>query len=179
MNDTRLTTLVEHTFSRSDFAYRIGVLKEFLEFLFFASKGTQVTKETVDAFEKEGHPVADVAFLRSLPESFFAGLTKDSFHKELDQLADAAAKLPTLSLTIPVMLDAENRDAVGAWVRKELGKEVVLDIASDPEVSVGCQIVWHDKLHDFGFDHYLDASREKVDETIARAIPKATLFGKS
>ncbi len=177
MNDTRLTTLVEHTYSRADFAYRIGVLKEFLSFMFFTAHESHVTKEVVDAFEKEKHPVEDVAFLRSLPGTFFEGLTQESFNEELTHLSEAAQKLPTLSLTIPIMLDDENRAAVWAWVRKELGHDVMLDISSDTDVSVGCQIVWHDQLHDFGFDHYLAVNREKVEESIARVVPRAPLFG--
>ncbi len=71
MSDTRLTTLIENTYSRADFAYRIGVLKEFLAFMFFTAREGRVTKEVIDAFEKEKHSVADIAFLRSLPEAFF------------------------------------------------------------------------------------------------------------
>lgn len=173
MNDTRLTTLVEHTFSHADFAYRIGVLKEFLSFLFFTEKGDRVTNDTIAAFEKKGHPVADITFLHSLPGSFFEGFTKDSFNDDLDRLAKETEKLPTLSLTMPVMLDDENQKAIGAWVRKELGKNVVLDLASDPEVGVGCEIVWKDQLHDFSFDYYLKANQQKVEESIARVVPRA------
>ena len=169
--------LVEHTYSRADFAYRIGVLKEFLSFLFFTAQKTQVTKDVLDDFEKDKHPIADIAFLRSLPGAFFEGLTQESFEKELTRLSEDAQKLPTLSLTIPIMLDDENRASVWAWVRKELGHEVMLDISSDTDVAVGCQIVWHDQLHDFGFDHYLDVHREQVEESIARVVPRAPLFG--
>ncbi len=177
MSDTRLAALVEHTYSRADFAYRIGVLKEFLAFMFFTMHKDQVTKEVIDAFGKEKHPVAYVIFLRSLPETFFEGFTRDSFNEELDHLSEAAQKLPTLSLTIPIMLDAENRALVWAWVRKELGHDVMLDITSDTEVAIGCQIVWRDQLHDFGFDHYLGTHREKIEESIARVVPRAPLFG--
>ncbi len=90
-----------------------------------------------------------------------------------------AEKLPTLSLTITIMLDTENRAAVWAWVRKELGHDVMLDISSDTEIAVGCQIVWRDQLHDFGFSHYLDVNREKIEEDIARVVPRAPLFGHS
>ena len=177
MNDARLAAFIEHTYSRADFAYRIGVVKEFLSFLFFTERKDEVTNEAIESFEKKGHPVADTAFLRSLPKPFFEGLTKDSFNKELDRLAEAAEKLPTLSLTMPVMLDDENREAIGAWVRKELGKDVVLNLASDPEVGVGCQIVWNSQLHDFGFDHYLEANRKKVEDGIARIVPRAPSLG--
>ncbi|MHB1163595.1 MAG: hypothetical protein ACYCZZ_03720, partial [Minisyncoccota bacterium] len=131
MSDTRLAILIEHTYSHADFAYRIGVLKEFLAFMFFTMHQERVTKEVVDAFGKEKHPVEDTTFLRSLSETFFEGFTRDSFNEELDQLSEAVQKLPTLSLTIPIMLDAENRAAVWAWVRKELGHDVMLDITSD------------------------------------------------
>lgn len=179
MNDSHLTTLIEHTFSRADLAYRIGVLKEFLEFLFFKANESRVSKESIDAFEKKGHAVADLSFLRSLPDSFFEGFTKNSFYGELDRLSAAMQKLPMLALTIPVMLDSENRDAIGAWVRRELGKDVLLDLSTDPEIGVGCQMVWHDQLHNFDFDHYLEANREKIEERIARTVPRAPFFARS
>jgi hypothetical protein len=179
MTDPRLATLVEHTFSRADLAYRIGVLKEFLEFMFFKAHATKVSKEVMEAYEKKGHAVADLAFLRSLPGSFFDDLTQESFYAALDGLSAAAQKLPMLALTIPVMLDSENRDAIGAWVRRELGKDVLLDLSTDPEVGVGCQMVWHDQLHDFDFDHYLEANREKIEERIARTVPRAPFFARS
>lgn len=173
MDDARLATFVEHTYSRAAFAYRIGVLKEFLEFAFFTAHYERITGEAIDAFGKDGRPVADIAFLRSLPAPFFDGLTQASFSAELDRVADAVRALPTLSLTVPVMLDDEGRDAVGAWVRKEVGRDVMLDLSIDPDIAAGCQVVWHDRLYDFSLDHYLGASRTAFDERVRAALSPA------
>lgn len=173
MTDSRLTALLARTYSRADLAYRIGVLKEFLEFAFYHAHSKAVDAGTLEAFEKEGHAVGDLTFLRSLPESFFEGLSRDSFYDELAKLSDASEHMPIFALTVPVMFDLEARAAIGGWVRTHLGEAVLLDISVDPHIGVGCQFVWHDRLHDLSFDANLSANKPAVDRYLGQALGAA------
>ena len=173
MSTTPLSILVATTYSRADLAYRIGLLREFLEFAFFSSNTTEITKDVLAAFEEKGHAVADIEFLRTLPLTFFETFTKESFYAELDALTVQSQKLPTLTLTVPVVLDLASREALGVWVRKEVGPEVLLEISTDAGIATGCQIVWGNTLYDFGFDHALHTTKSVVEKNIAERVTAA------
>lgn len=170
MTTSPLSVLVAMTYSRADLAYRIGLLKEFLEFVFFTSHGTKVTKETLALFEERGHVIADIEFLRSLPVLFFDPFTEESFYAELDRLTQEFQKLPVVTLTVPVVLDLESREMLGMWIRKVLSEEVLLDISIDAGIATGCQVVWKNQLHDFGFDYFLSAAETEVRKYISERV---------
>jgi len=170
MISTPLTTLASCTYSRADLAYRIGLLREFLEHVFFTAHDSGVTKEALESFEKTGRSVADIEFLRALPLAFFASFTQESFYEDLQTIMKDSRNLPTLSLTVPVSFDPEGREALGEWARKEIGKDVLLDLSIDAGISVGCQIVWQNQLHDFGFDHYLHESGNELTDALLKKV---------
>ena len=105
MTRALLDTLTEHTYSRSDFAYRLNLIREFLEFVFFTKRDVRASREVVGAFASHSNnPTADIAYLQSLPSSFLETFTQESFYATLDQLAEECTQLQTLSLTLPVVL---------------------------------------------------------------------------
>lgn len=178
MTNTPLSVLIERTYSRADLAYRIGLLREFLGFAFFTRHEKNVTKETLEAFEQKNHAEVDIEFLRSLPVTFFDAFTQESFYSVLDDLAKESQQLPTITLTVPVVLDASSKEALGVWVRKEIGEEVLLDLSTDATLATGCQIVWGNTLHDFGFDRALEQKRAEVEKHIEERViasPVATV----
>ena len=156
MTTALFSSFVAQTYSRSDFAYRISLLREFLEFVFFTTRTSHVGNESLDQFTAAGaRPVSDIAFLRALPMPFFEVFTQDSLYTVLDKLSQEAKQLPTLSLTLPVVLSQSDREMIGAWVRTALGNDVLIEVDVDRTVAVGCRLVWNNQHHNYDFDHYL------------------------
>ncbi len=155
MIDEQLNMLVRSTYRQSDLAYRIGLLREFLEFVFFVQQAERVSAESVAQFARSGHRKdADIGFLQQQPPTFFVSFAKETFNHTLDQLADAAKRLPTLQLTVPVVLTREDVEVIGLWVRKTIREGMLVEFSVDPAIVAGCQIVWQDQLHDFGIDYF-------------------------
>ncbi len=50
MTNGLLGIFIEHTYSRSDFAYRISLLREFLEFIFFTKHDARVGNDAIEQF---------------------------------------------------------------------------------------------------------------------------------
>jgi len=172
-----LATLPEHIYSRSDVAYRTSLVREYLEFVFFTKRDSAVTSSSLDAFATAGtRSVADIAFLREIPISFFETLTPDTFYSALETLTQDAKLMPTLSLSVPVVLAADDVEALGKWLRHSVDPHLLIDIDVDPAIAVGCRLVWQNRRHDYSIDHFFQLKRSLLDQLVtghASAAPSA------
>ncbi len=167
-----LTEITTQVYSRSDVAYRIGVLKEFFEFVFFTAHATNVNQDVIKSFsQKDERPHTDIVFLESLSASFFEEFSSESFHQKLNSISDEVDNLPTLSIVVPIVLGPKQIESIGKWARLEVSPDVLLDVDIDQSISVGCQIVWHSKLHEFGFEYYLEEHRLELENKIRQTMP--------
>ncbi|OGG48222.1 hypothetical protein A2678_01405 [Candidatus Kaiserbacteria bacterium RIFCSPHIGHO2_01_FULL_53_31] len=174
MTRALLDTLTEHTYSRSDFAYRLNLIREFLEFVFFTKRDVRASREVVGAFASHSNnPTADIAYLQSLPSSFLETFTQESFYATLDQLAEECTQLQTLSLTLPVVLARADVDAIGVWARRNVSSSLMITVDIDRTVSVGCRIIWNNQLHDFGFDQYVTQHETALRTSIHTKIEQS------
>ncbi len=146
---------MQYTYVRSHLLYRISLLGEFFDFIFFTENASIIDYSSIDRFvSQREESQQDADFLKTLPQTFMDIFTRDSFHEKLHDMSEELQKLPTLSLTVPVKFQFEQTDVIGKWVRKVIGNDVMLDISIDTDVSVGCRFVWKDVLHDFSLEHY-------------------------
>ncbi len=169
-----LEALTAQTYSRSDFAYRLSLVRELLEYLFFIKRSVSVTTETVKEFAAQSKkPLEDIAFLQSLPASFLTAFTQDSFYHQLDELVLASRQLQTLSLTVPVALTRADVEAIGRWAHEHVDPRLLIDIDIDPSIAVGCRIGWSNRLYDFSFEHYLTVQKKELQARFAqlRSVP--------
>ncbi|HFC10963.1 MAG TPA: hypothetical protein ENJ75_02110 [Candidatus Kaiserbacteria bacterium] len=167
MTDELRTLLGTQTYNRADVAYHIGVLKEFLEYLFFTEHVSSPNQDTIASFaQKKEYGEQDTFFLERLPESFFKVFSQESFYKKLEQLADEAKNLPTLSLVVPVVLKPKQISEIGTWAREKILDNILLDIDVDPTISAGCQIVWNDILYDFGLNRQIKNHQTEIENTV-------------
>lgn len=167
MIDEQLTTLVHSTYRQSDMAYRIGLLKEFFEFVFFVQHEESPTTESINQFiHSHRLPDSDSGFLQQQSAKFLESFSKDTFNYELDQLAIKTKHLPTLQLAVPVIFSREDVEILGQWVRKNIRKDMLLEFSIDPGIVAGCQIAWQDKLHDFSIEYFFARYGESLRQTL-------------
>lgn len=163
MTNRLLTLLIKNTYRRSDIAYQISLVREFLEHVFFVKRDTSVSDKAVEDFLVQSQKtVVEAAMLRVLPHEFFDSFTQASFYEALDQLVEEVRKLKTLSLTVPVVLAHSDVEAVGVWARSAIDSQLLIDIDVDPTLAVGCRVGWNNRLHDFSLEYLLTRRRDAL-----------------
>ena len=173
MTNPFLKTFTEHTYSRTDFAYGVSLLREFFEFIFFTKHDASASRDGIEHFAAYSKkPLADIVFLRTLPSSFLGAFTQESLYEMLNRLSEDAKQLKTLSLTVPIALSRADVEAIGMWAHREVDLDLLIDVDVDPSIAVGCRLVWNNQLHDFSFDHYLTENQTALHERFAQSVPK-------
>ncbi len=163
MSRETLHLITKDTYRRSDFAYRLSLVREFFEYAFFTKRVTSASVSVVDDFAAATSKTpAEAAFLKSLPDSFLHTMTQASFYAELDALEDDYKKLDTITLTVPVFFPENDVAEIGQWVRREVAEDLVLECTVDPAMVAGCRVAWRSRVYDFSFEHYFEKARERV-----------------
>ena len=176
MTNSSLKIFTEHTYSRSDFAHNISLVREFFEFIFFTKRDASPEKDSIEQFAAYSKkPFADIAFLRTLPPSFLDIFTKESLYETLKRLSEESRQLKTLSLTVPIVLSREDVTAIGMWAHQEVDPDLLIDIDVDPSIAVGCRLVWNNRLHDFSFNRYLAESQDALHKRLAQVKEVSTV----
>ncbi len=166
-----LTPLIEHTYIRTDVVYRLSLIGEFLDFVFFTDGATVVTKETFTRFATQrSNPKKDNDFLQALSSSFWEQFTRDSFQQTLIHLKEELSRTPIIPLTIPVDLSEEYITPIGKFVRTIAGENMLVDVSIDPTLATGCQFVWKDQMHDFSFTHYVEIHRSELTTQLSALL---------
>lgn len=172
MSNSPLTSLIQYTYVRSTIIYRISLLSEFFDFVFFtAHDNSNVDKDIIEKFAiSRKEPQKDIDFLKALPQTFVDMFTRDSFHTILQDMSDELQKFPVLSIVLPVEFSVEHTDEIGKWAREAIASNIVLDISVDTSISVGCRFVWENNMHDFSIEHYFSLHKEDLDTQITSHV---------
>lgn len=171
MTKLLLAPFLQHTYIRSNLVYRISLLTEFLNFVFFTDNDKGVKENTIEQFAKNSRESPrDISFLKTLPQSFLEAFTRDSFREELDNISKELEHLPVLSITVPIALPFEHIEAIGQWIRNVINPNSMLDISVDSTISAGCMFVWKDILYDFSLEHYLNLHKKEIYTQIVSSL---------
>ena len=104
-NEESFSHLVRESGTRSDVLYKIELLKEFFEFIFFKGYATFASEAAIAVFAKEhGRSTDDGAYLSTLQGAFLEGWTEQNFYGILADFERRAKTAPALELVIPVAL---------------------------------------------------------------------------
>lgn len=167
MTNSVLDALIPITYRQSDLAYRLGLLREFLEFVFFTQQTAQVGSEAVSGFSSVGpHDANDLAFLRSLPPELYASFTSSTFYDALDRALSDAKALSTVRLTVAVLLPSEEVEVMGKWMREVVGDRTLFELSINPEIGAGCQLLWQNALHDYSLEQRLREHEQELYQRI-------------
>lgn len=71
-------------------------------------------------------------------------ITPEDWQKELDSLR-------VLKMTIASDPTRNNILIYGAWIKKNIGEDVIMDITIDSRIVAGAQIVWNGKYKDYAY----------------------------
>lgn len=163
MNDTLLAPVVAETYVRTDVTYRLGLVRAYLEWVFFTEHATGPSAALLEKHSTEARvSVIDSGFLHGLPESFWKSFGPETLYTELDRLAETVAKFPTLRMTVGIAFLHPQTEAVGVWARRAVHPQVLLEFETDREIGAGCQIVWRDHVHDYTFARAMQDKREAL-----------------
>lgn len=175
MSRDLLTLLTRDTYRRSDFAYRLSLIREFLEYVFFTKRALRAQAALADEFGAYGQKSpAETAFIKSLPDAFLGTITQASMYEALTALESEYKKLDAITLTVPVLFPENDVAEIGQWVRKEVGDDVVLEFTIDPAVVAGCRVAWRSRVYDFSFEHYAAQARENIRAKLLQKSGTAT-----
>ncbi len=174
MNEKILHTFfLQSSYTHSELLHKVGVVKEFLEFVFFTKNQSCADEALIERWEDEGSvEQKDMVLLRSFHEDFWKLFSRDFFYEILDSVSEDVKKLPVLPITVPVDLPEQNIIGIGKWVRSEIDKQMLLDVDIDQSLSVGCQFVWKDKLHDFSLSHFFNRQQKEIHQILHSQIKK-------
>jgi len=171
MIDEVFAFFISATYSRSDFSYRVSLLRELLEFAFFTKQSQSVTSDTISAFATSSNTATqDIEFLRLMPLTALAAFTATTFYADLDELTKKGASAPTFSLSVPVSFSPKEITDIGLWARETLNSETLLELNVDPSLAAGCQFAWGNKLHDFSLDSYFGEHDTELKAAILQSV---------
>ncbi len=172
MISSQLALLIQHTYVRSHLMYRISLLGEFFDFVFFTKNSSVLDANIIDLFASESkESQQDIDFLKMLPQTFMDAFARDSFREILSSMLEELQNLTVFSISVPVKFQLEQTDKIGKWVRNTLNNDIILDISIDSDISVGCQFVWKNILYDFSLKHYIELHKKELHTNLMSALP--------
>ncbi len=163
MNDIT-KELFKNVYTKSDFYRQSAILVEFLEFSYFSKPIKEPTKKNLKIFlkNKELNEFKSNSFaVLKLGDDFFKKFNKDNFYNLLKESEKEMEKFPTLVLYVPVSFPQEEIVKLGFWFRKNIDKDIFLDLKIDSSVLAGCMFVFRDKFYDLSFKKLLKEKREE------------------
>lgn len=112
-----------------------------------------LTKDQVDILKHE----IDI-LMNSKYQSKRSELVRESTLQELEKRngdlenwKQEIENLRVLNLTLACEPTRANILNYGAWIKKNIGKDVIMDITVDPKIIAGAQIVWNGKYKDYAY----------------------------
>lgn len=148
--DTILEKLCATTVTAADMRRRVALLGECVEEVMFqGSDGSLIDALRVCVKDKGNE--ADIKALDTVLPVVAKSVTGSKVGSFLDRLSKSVAALEAVPLYVPAELPEAELLLIGAWFRKEISPQALLEVHVDPQVAGGCAVVWKDQYHEFSF----------------------------
>lgn len=92
---------------------------------------------------------ADTAAVSGWGSAWVGEATVGSLHNFLEAIQAWVKALPELTIYVPTALDSAGEAIIGAWCRKEVAPNLMLDIQVEATVIGGCAFVTGGHFHDY------------------------------
>ncbi|OGG30044.1 hypothetical protein A3A63_01845 [Candidatus Gottesmanbacteria bacterium RIFCSPLOWO2_01_FULL_46_9] len=158
MNDQELfQAIIDTSFVKTDVMRRTRIIREFLEQKFY----TPGEKRGLTAFlEHTNTSDDDMKIMEHWGEPFFNSFTKENAYDLLENVKGRMNDLPTINLYVPLTLGPTDIPRLGAWCRKNIDKNILIELHVEPSTFGGCAFAWNGIYMDYSLRHYL---RKRLD----------------
>jgi hypothetical protein len=167
MNDQELTDkLLATAYTKGDLLRRLGVMRSFLEQLYFTPKQLPL-KEYLDQRKTSD---GDAPALLGLGDQFFSAFNRENVYTMLDLMAKKVSNLPTVVVYLPGEIDSSESEKVGTWMRKNVRNDLLLDLKTDVTMVGGCGVVCEGIWHDLSLRYWMKKKQSQIIETIGKYV---------
>lgn len=135
--DQIINTILQNTYTLSQFKKRLQILQSTFQQQFFHSLIT------------ENLTPKDNQWLQSLPKSFMDAFNKDNLTQNLSSLSSKINSTPILTVYLPIDVSDEVLDQIGNKVRQNFGANLLLDVKYNPILIAGCALSWKGIYKDY------------------------------
>lgn len=158
MNDI-LTTILNDTFSLTQYKTRVRLLKSNLLKTFFGGEN-----ETTLPSPQE------LQWLKALPENFYQKFNKDNVYQIFSDLDKEIAKLSTLTICLTFEPDDATLSNLGAFARKMFGHLLILDIKLDPRLIAGAALIWKGVYKDYSLRAKIEEKKSEISQSFKKFL---------
>ncbi len=151
MQNTTLDTFLATTYTTSQIKRRLTALQFFLNSKIFG--GTKSLTNIV---------VKDQYWIGSLGDNFFNAFNKKTISKELRELGEDLQKVPVLTILVPVELPEDKLSELGAWVRDQFKKQLILEVKINPGLIGGCALIWKGVYKDYSVKASIQVQQKEI-----------------
>jgi hypothetical protein len=153
-----LKKLLEGSLDRGVLFRRIGVVRQYLEQVYF----TPENKSFLEWCESANMNPDDMESLCGLDEDFWSSFAKDTMYDMVETLRKQIGDLPTIGLYVPFELKNGECHAVGKWLRDNINPTLVLDIHKDESIVGGCAITAAGMWRDYSLRYYMRKKQAEI-----------------
>lgn len=160
MNENKLLDqLIKVSQTKTDITRRLRLLREFLENKYYSKK-----KLTLESFLKTAKcSREDATALSSLSSDFYKSFTKGSTYPLLSKMEKLLNNQDIIHLYTPYEFPPEEKERLGRWFKVNVRKDVILEIAADPKLTLGFAFAYKGVYHNFALKYFLDKNRRQIN----------------
>lgn len=136
--------LLAGTYTRMDALRRLRILKQLLESRLFGS----ISQPTLSP--------DDSVWISGVDENLFGFFTRENLYKLCDDMEDRIKKIEVLTVYLPFELPERELVNLGEHLRKDYGKNFLIEIKFDPGLIGGCSLVWHSIMKDYSIKKMME-----------------------
>lgn len=167
MNDI-LATILQNTFSLTQFKSRLRLLKSHFLQVFFGGEPDPTYNPALN-LNKPG--LNDSDWLESLPPVFYQKFTKDNIYDIFSAIEKTGSNLPILTLYLPFEPNEATQNQLGTMTRTAFNfPTLLLDIKLDPNLIAGPALSWKGIYKDYSLRAKLAEKRQDLSKEFRRFL---------
>lgn len=159
-----------NTHTVADLYRRLGLLHECLEEVLFHRRvaGSVFSlRDSLALCAKEAGNQEDAQAILQWGEEVWGNFTEHNLVEEMVSLKNELLTLPILTVYVPVQFTPDAEAVLGVWCKEHIGKNLMLELLIDPNVTGGCAFVSHDTFHDYSLKRAFDSNKGIVAELLS------------
>lgn len=158
MEDQIIARIVMSTFTLDKLRKRVSALKSKLSSYFFGG----ATNLFLEMEEKD--------WLNTVGLSLIPMFKKEMFNEEFQKIDQYIEQIKPLTLYMAMEVDLRHIEEIGAWIRDNLSKDIMLDVKLDKELIGGCAFIWNGVYKDYSIRAKIIDSRPQITESFKQFL---------